>query len=126
MRFATVFGVAVMAGTAQAQDVGMVDPFRSILDADPTAGSEHLVGVVLGQFELDQLRLVAVVTGVASPVAMLEDPHGQGHMVRVGTLVGRDGAVVKRIGKDTLILETVTRRSNLTVVRTPLNLTLQR
>ena len=63
----------------------------------------------LEEFELDQLKVVAIVTGVANPFAMVEDPKGKGHMVRRGTLIGRNGGRVTRINPDGLIISLVYR-----------------
>lgn len=41
-------------------------------------------------FQLDQLRLVATITGVANPIAMIELPDGYGYKARKGTLLGKE------------------------------------
>ncbi len=66
---------------------------------------------VLEKFELDQLRVVATVTGVANPVAMVQDPKGMGHMVRRGTPMGRNGGRVQRIHTDGIVITTESRNS---------------
>ena len=126
MRGAAVVVLVLAAGVAQAQGAGLVDPFRSILDVEPDWVPERMAGVVLGEFELDQLRWVAVVSGVASPVAMVEDPTGQGHVVRVGMLLGKDGALVRSISRQGIVLEQTIRKSDQTRVRTQVNVKLPR
>jgi len=79
--------------------VGKRDPFRSFL-ADLQASGQALVtrcNTPLGRFELEQLKLVAVVTGLADPVAMLEAPNGVGYAVRRGACLGKNGGVVATI-----------------------------
>lgn len=91
------------------------DPFRSFLwevDEPVAAGTSPLE-----RFGLDQLKLVAVVTRVATPYAMVEDPTGQGHLVRVGMLMGKDQAQVRSIGRDGLVLEQWLRHPDGTVAR---------
>jgi Tfp pilus assembly protein PilP len=92
------------------------DPFRSILlhteDELPAEGA-----TALERFGLDQLRLVAVVTNTAAPFAMVEDPTGAGHYVKVGTLLGKDGAQVKAIQRGKLVLEQLLRHPDGTVHR---------
>ena len=76
--------------------MGKRDPFRKPQDevqrpdlatcADP-----------LCQWDLDQLKLVAVVTGDANPLAMVQDPVGRGHVVRRNTRMGRQGGRVTEI-----------------------------
>lgn len=56
-------------------------------------------------WEIDQLRLVAVVTGTDSPMAQVEDPRGKGHTLTVGTEVGRNHGRVARIKADEVILQ---------------------
>jgi type IV pilus assembly protein PilP len=79
--------------------VGKRDPFRSFL-TDLEAAGQALVtrcNTPLGRFELEQLKLVAVVTGLADPVAMLEAPSGVGYAVRRGACLGKNGGVVAAI-----------------------------
>lgn len=64
--------------------VGRRDPFRNVLSAEaPPRGEDPLQA-----WSIDQLQLVAVVTGGPSPYAMVEDPEGFGHIVRRGCLIG--------------------------------------
>lgn len=58
----------------------------------------------LEKYELDQLSVVATVTGVANPVAMVQDPQGFGHMVRRGTVIGRNSGRVQRIHSDGVVI----------------------
>jgi len=79
--------------------VGKRDPFRSFL-SDLQATGPALVtrcNTPLGRFELEQLRLVAVITGLADPVAMLEAPNGVGYSVRRGACLGKNGGVVAAV-----------------------------
>ncbi|WP_205507680.1 pilus assembly protein PilP [Myxococcus vastator] len=89
--------------------VGKRDPFRSPIEdlgpvnANPVAScSEPLCA-----FDLDQLKLVAVVTGDASPMAMVEDPAGRGHIVRRNTRMGRQGGKVTQILRDSVTVTEV-------------------
>ncbi len=56
----------------------------------------------LCQFELDQLKLVGVVTGIANPFAMVEDPQGRGYIVRRSSRMGRQGGKVTQILRDSI------------------------
>jgi type IV pilus assembly protein PilP len=76
---------------------GKRDPFRSFLaDVDSVAARAVMTtcATPLGRFELEQLKLVAVVTGLDDPVAMVEAPNGVGYNLKRGTCVGRNGGVV--------------------------------
>ncbi|MCX5729887.1 MAG: pilus assembly protein PilP [Deltaproteobacteria bacterium] len=79
--------------------VGKRDPFKSFLgDLRATTGAVVTrCNTPLGRFELDQLRLVAVITGLADPVAMVEAPTGVGYALRKGACVGKNGGVVATI-----------------------------
>jgi type IV pilus assembly protein PilP len=79
--------------------VGKRDPFRSFL-TEIERGQGSLVtrcATPLGRFELEQLKLVAVVTGLEDPVAMVEAPSGVGYAVRRGACIGKNGGVVSAV-----------------------------
>ena len=99
------------AGTAEAvqftyvyNPVGKRDPFRNPLEEGKKAGEKQDEGGVcpepLCQFDLEQLVLVAVVSGDANPVAMLEDGKKIGHIVRRNTKIGKQGGKVSQILRD--------------------------
>ena len=71
--------------------VGKRDPFRSpfVERGGPTPPITEACSGPLAKWELSQLKLVATVTSDASPMGMLEDPEGKGHVVRRNSLVGR-------------------------------------
>lgn len=85
--------------------VGKRDPFRSPLEE---LGRAKQVSVQttcnesLCQWDLDQLKLVAVITGDANPIAMVEDPMGRGHIVRRNAKMGRQGGKVTQILRDSV------------------------
>ncbi|MBI4821592.1 MAG: pilus assembly protein PilP [Deltaproteobacteria bacterium] len=76
------------------EPIGKRDPFRSIFE---TVRTEPENVAVLQRFELDQLRLTAVVSGIAQPYAMVEDPDGLGHTVTRGVLIGKNWGRVQSI-----------------------------
>jgi len=71
------------------------DPFRSYIQvfnvqAVPTEDLLPSQPVLLEEHSLDELRLIAIVSGQAgNPRAMLVDPGGKGWVVRRGDYVGR-------------------------------------
>jgi type IV pilus assembly protein PilP len=107
--------------------VGKRDPFRSFLADMPGQGAALLsrCNTPLGRFELEQLKLVAVVTGLSDPVAMMEAPNGVGYSVRRGACLGKNGGVVQAIRTgEVLVSEWAikadgTRDKTQTVVRLP-------
>jgi len=86
--------------------VGKRDPFRSYL-AEIEKGNVALAtrcATPLGRFELEQLKLVAVVTGLEDPVAMVEAPNGVGYAVRRGACLGKNGGVVAAVRSGELVV----------------------
>lgn len=79
--------------------VGKRDPFRSFLaELESTAqAAASRCATPLGRFELDQLKLAAVVTGLDDPVAMVQAPNGVGYTVRRGACIGKNGGVVAAV-----------------------------
>lgn len=86
--------------------VGKRDPFRSP-DAEPAAQAalaSTSCNEPLCRFDVDQLTLVAVVSGDANPLAMVQDPAGRGYFVRRNTRVGRQGGKVTQIMSDAVVV----------------------
>ena len=91
---------------------GKRDPFRSFLAEVAETG--HALAqrcpTPLGRFELEQLKLVAVITGLDDPVAMVEAPNGIGYSVRRGACLGRNGGVISAVrGGEVVVAEWATR-----------------
>jgi type IV pilus assembly protein PilP len=74
------------------------DPFRSFLVQNQAVSKQVLNQrkVELAQYSLDELKLVAIVTGAEQSSAMFVDPNGKGTVVYKGTFVCR--AEVVHIG----------------------------
>jgi type IV pilus assembly protein PilP len=107
--------------------VGKRDPFRSFL-SEIERGQASLAtrcATPLGRFELDQLKLVAVVTGLEDPVAMVEAPSGRGYSVRRGACIGKNGGIVAAVRSGEVVVSEWavradgTRDRTQTVVRLP-------
>lgn len=86
------------------------DPFRSFI-ADPnspkgpTAAAETVACTEpLCFVDVDELRVVAVVSGDANPLAMVEDRNGVGHIVRRNTRIGKQGGKVSQILRDCIVV----------------------
>ena len=79
------------------------DPFRSpVAEVSNRSTGNSLCSDPLCQWDLDQLSLVAVVTGDANPIAMVQDPQTRGYVVRRGTKIGKQGGQVTQILRDSL------------------------
>lgn len=68
------------------------DPFRtyvSVMGPEVKKIAHVQKEVILPQFSLDELKLVAIVTGGEYPRAMVVDPSGKGWVIKRGDWVGR-------------------------------------
>ncbi len=82
--------------------IGKRDPFRTFVtssDDDDIASPTPLQ-----RYELEQYRLTGIVWGVDRPRALMEDPEGVGHVVELGTYVGRKWGKVTRIRADRVVI----------------------
>jgi type IV pilus assembly protein PilP len=78
---------------------GKRDPFRSFLaemSKETNSFTSRCAGP-LGKFDLEQFKLVAVITGLEDPVAMVEAPDGRGFPIRRGSCIGKNGGVVAAV-----------------------------
>jgi len=86
------------------------DPFRSfIIDpgknnpGEPTAETA-VCTEPLCKVDIDELAVVAVVSGDANPLAMVEDRTGVGHIVRRNSRMGKQGGKVTQILRDCIVV----------------------
>ncbi|MGI5862995.1 MAG: pilus assembly protein PilP [Myxococcales bacterium] len=90
--------------------IGKRDPFRSVLD-DEQAKPQLAAGVrdcgPLCKWDLEQFKLVAVISGMSNPLAMVEDPSGRGYVVRRGTFIGKRNGKVSQIRSGEVIVTEV-------------------
>ncbi len=80
------------------------NPFRTyIVQSAPEEVFEPKIP--LQRYELSQLRLVAVVWGIPTPVGMIETPDGKGYTVKRGDLVGNKNGRVVSITENSIVIE---------------------
>lgn len=105
-----VHGVAAHDGNAQAaipkpstyvySFAGKRDPFRSYLaevhEREDEARRDH-AREPTEEFDTSQFRLTAIVSGGPTPSAMVEDPLGRGHILRIGSRIGRNNGRITNI-----------------------------
>lgn len=84
--------------------IGKRDPFRSFFEEFQNEGNDNET-TELQRFEVDQLKLVAIVTGRATPYAMVEDPNRKGHTLTRGTLIGKNWGRVATITPDCVVIK---------------------
>jgi type IV pilus assembly protein PilP len=100
--------------------VGKRDPFRSFfVEFEKSAGGiATRCATPLGRYELEQMKLVAVITGLEDPVAMVEAPTGVGYAVRRGACIGKNGGVVAAVRSGELVVAETAMRADGTRDRT--------
>jgi Tfp pilus assembly protein PilP len=83
------------------------DPFKSFirLFIDRGVTKTRQFPAIFDKFALEELALIAVVSGDAQPRAMFRDPGGLGQTVKRGDYVSKAGARVTKILSDRVILE---------------------
>jgi type IV pilus assembly protein PilP len=82
---------------------GKRDPFRSFI-LTVEAERKDARGP-LEQFDLTQLKVVAVVWGSERPRAVVSDPSGRGYIVREGTYMGKNEGRIIGIADNALVVK---------------------
>jgi Tfp pilus assembly protein PilP len=83
------------------------DPFKSFFRSFVEKGPSRLrqVPALFEKFALEELGLIAIVSGDAQPRAMFRDPSGLGQTVKRGDYISKVGARITKILSDRVILE---------------------
>lgn len=82
------------------------DPFKTYFDElSQNEQTDQSNLTELQKIDLDKLRLIAVVVGTATPMAMVEDTAGRGHTVKIGTLIGKRLGQVKHIRRGEIVVQ---------------------
>ncbi len=84
--------------------VGKRDPFRSFISRMVIVeGEEGAVGP-LQLHEIDQYRLRGIIWNIGTPRALVEDPDEIGHVVDIGTLIGKNWGKVTQIKPEEIVI----------------------
>ncbi len=83
---------------------GRTDPFAPLIQTD-TKKAKTGDRPPLERHNITEFKLAGIVWGGFGYNAMLEGPDGKGYFVRVGTLLGPNGGVIKKITQNTMIIE---------------------
>ena len=86
---------------------GKRDPFQPFIATQtPVRPADEEVPITpLQQYDLSQLKLVAIMVGKGDGKAMVEDAEGKGYIVEKGIYVGRNFGKVKAVLKDRVVIE---------------------
>lgn len=83
---------------------GRRDPFAPIIvRAEQKARGGNLSP--LERYDLSQFKFTGVLWGGYGYNAMVEGPDGKGYFIRVGTIIGPNKGVVKKITQQTMVVE---------------------
>lgn len=82
--------------------IGKRDPFRGLLHGGDRPATP--AGGILAQWDLSQLRLVAVALTFEGGFALVEPPEGPAALLAEGSRIGRELAEVVRISPDRVLL----------------------
>ena len=83
---------------------GRRDPFAPIIvlsEQKSRSGNRS----PLERYDLNEFKLTGVVWGGFGYNAMIESPDGKGYFVRVGTIIGPNKGVIKKITQQTIVVE---------------------
>ncbi len=86
---------------------GRRDPFRSIVNPRNGLRRPTRVGSLppLQRKDISELQLIGIIWGEFGPKAMITVPEGKGYTVQVGTRIGLNKGVVKRITQNEVVVE---------------------
>jgi type IV pilus assembly protein PilP len=87
---------------------GNRDPFRSFLaefNRPKRVAKRSERKIILPRYALDEIKLIAVVSGGTRPVAMFRDPTGLGVTVKRGDYISKNAGKVKHILTDKVVVE---------------------
>jgi type IV pilus assembly protein PilP len=83
---------------------GRRDPFAPIIVREEKKEQKGAVPP-LERYAVAEFKLTGIVWGGFGYNAVLEGPDGKGYFVRAGTVIGQNRGAVKRITKDSMIVE---------------------
>ena len=105
--------------------IGKRDPFRSFLSfSSDSSIFDDLPRTPLQRYDIEQYRLTGIIFNVGRPRALVEDPEGVGHVMELGTYIGRNWGKVTQISSEkvTVTEEYKTRDGQLVVKQIPIPL----
>jgi len=78
------------------------DPFKPFVAIKPVEPKKTLQkqlrdGLPIHQFDVNQFRLIGVVTGAGESKAMVVDPKGKGYVLKIGMTIGKNDGKVTAI-----------------------------
>ena len=84
--------------------IGKRDPFRSFLAAGERGVEDETPRTPLQRYEIDEYRLVGIIWGIDRPRALVEDPDSVGHVMEIGTYIGKNWGKVTQITSSEVVV----------------------
>ncbi len=84
--------------------IGKRDPFRSFLAAGERGVEDETPRTPLQRYEIDEYRLVGIIWGIDRPRALVEDPDNVGHVMEIGTYIGKNWGKVTQITSSEVVV----------------------
>ena len=100
-----ISGVAQIDTGYSYDPTGKRDPFRSFVWDRPDKMQAIAEAGPLGQFDLSQLEVVAVVWRTGNARALVEDPSGESYIVGEGAAIGKNRGHVISIDDNTVVVK---------------------
>jgi type IV pilus assembly protein PilP len=100
-----ISGVAQIETGYSYDPTGKRDPFRSFIWDRPDKMQAIAEAGPLGQFDLSQLEVVAVVWRTGNARALVEDPSGESYIVGKGAAIGKNRGHVVSIDDNTVVVK---------------------
>ena len=83
---------------------GKRDPFRSFIQKEDVVNHDGAALRPLQLHEIDSYTLTGIVSNPSAPHGLVRDPDGTGHVVELGTLVGRNWGKVTEIKTSEIVI----------------------
>ena len=83
--------------------IGKRDPFRSFMAAG-ARDDDDTPHTPLQRYDLDQYALVGVIWGIDRPRALVQDPEKTGHVIEIGTYIGKNWGKVTQISNSGVVV----------------------
>src|SRR5262245_56740355 len=100
-----ISGVAQIETGYTYDPTGKRDPFRSFVWDRPDKMAMNEEAGPLGQFDLSQLEVIAVVWSTGNARALVEDPSGESYIVGQGAAIGKNRGHVVSIGDNVVVVK---------------------
>jgi len=84
---------------------GKRDPFKTFIKKAKVKKVKSTIPLTpLQEYDITQLRLTGIISGLNENKAMVTDPAGKGYILKKGTLIGKNFGRVEKISKNEVVV----------------------